>query len=199
MFTGSILRYFENSVYICHRNRKLNSPLALNFKAMIATTKLIESYKIIERGLQAEIETATKAIGENNRLLDDAPEYLKDKIEKRLNDLRLKRSIREGKLNLIVSLIQDLESLDLYLDKETKHKEMNEKTGPITLSLHECEFIAAEIDKNQRSESALSSFATFKTVYDPNYKSLRLDHKKPGDQPSSYPECYGANIHLDND
>lgn len=199
MFLASNMSYFQNSVYICPRNRKLNSPLALKFKVMIATTKLIESYKIIERGLQAEMEIATKAIGENNRLLVDAPEYLKDKIEKRLNDLRLKRSIREGKLNLIVSLIQDLESLDLYLDKETEHKEMNEKADPITLSLHECEFIAAEIGKNQRSESALSSFATFETVYDPNYKSLRLDYTKPGDQPSSYPECYGKNIRLNNE
>lgn len=166
---------------------------------MIATTKLIESYKIIERGLQAEIETATKAIGENNILLVDAPEYLKSKIERRLDDLKSKRSIRQGKLNVVVGLIQDLEGLNLYLDKEAKQKEIKDKAGSITLSLHECEFIASEIGKNQRSESSLSSFATFETVYDPNYKSLRLDHKKPGDQPSSYPECYGANIHLDNE
>lgn len=68
--------YFQNSVYICPRNRKLNSPLALKFKVMIATTKLIESYKIIERGLQAEIETATKAIGENNLLQDLLEAYI---------------------------------------------------------------------------------------------------------------------------
>lgn len=193
------MSYFQNSVYICPRNRKLNSPLALKFKVMIATTKLIESYKIIERGLQAEIEIATKAIGENNLLLVDAPEYLKSKIEKRLDDLRLKRSIRQGKLNIVVSIIQDLEGLNLHLDKEAKQKEINSKTGLITLSLQECNFIAEEITKNQRSESSLSSFATFETIYDPNYKSLRLDYTKPGDQPSSYPECYGVNIHLNNE
>lgn len=165
---------------------------------MIATTTLIESYKIIEKGLQAEIETATKAIGENNRLLVDAPEYLKSKIEKRLNDLRAKRSIRQGKLNVVVSLIQDLEGLNLYLDKEAKQKELNSKAGLISLSLQECEFIAAEITKNKKSENSLSSFATFEAVYDPNYKSLRIDHKKPGNQPSGYPECYGANIHLNS-
>ena len=35
---------------------------------MIATTKLIESYEIIKKGLEAEIETATKAIGENKSI-----------------------------------------------------------------------------------------------------------------------------------
>lgn len=193
------MSYFQNSVYICPRNRKLNSPLALKFKVMIATTKLIESYKIIERGLQAEIETATKAIGENNILLVDAPEYLKSKIERRLDDLKSKRSIRQGKLNVVVGLIQDLEGLNLYLDKEAKQKEIKDKTGLITLSLQECNFIAEEITKNQRSESSLSSFAMFETSYDPNYKSLRLDYTKPGDQPSSYPECYGKNIRLNNE
>lgn len=166
---------------------------------MIATTTLIESYKIIENGLRTEIEAATKVIGENNKLLSYAPEYIKEKIERRLNDLRLERSIRQGKLNLVVSLIEDLESLDCYLNKEAKQKELNDKSGTVTLSLEECEFIAKSIKENQRGESALSSFATFKAVYDPNYKSLRLDHKKPGNQPSGYPDCYGANIHLNNE
>lgn len=46
---------------------------------MIATTKLIESYEIIENGLRTEIETAEKAIAENSRLLSDSPCYLKEK------------------------------------------------------------------------------------------------------------------------
>lgn len=166
---------------------------------MVATTKLIESYEIIKKGLQAEIELSTKTIGENNLLLVDAPEYLKGKIEKRLASLREKRAIRNARLVYIASFIEDLNSLNQYLDSKAIKEEQNNKNELITLSLKECEFIAEKISKNQRREESLSSYATFGVVYNKDYKSLRLDYKKTGDQPSSYPECYGANIILNND
>ena len=166
---------------------------------MVATTNLIESYEIIKKGLQAEIETATKAIGENNRLLVDAPEYLKGKIEKRLASLREKRGIRNARLVYITGFIEDLNSLNQYLDSEAIKEKQSNKNELITLSLQECEFIAEEISKNQRREESLSSYATFGVVYNKDYKSLRLDYKRTGDQPSSYPECFGANINLNNE
>lgn len=166
---------------------------------MIATTKLIESYEIIKKGLEAEIETATKAIGENNRLLVDAPEYLKGKIEKRLASLREKRAIRNAKLIFIASFIEDLEGLNQCLDNYAKEKELNDNTLPIALSIQECESIAAAIKKNRQQEDALRYYATFETKYSNEERALIIAHERPGYQSSSYPECIGRQINLYND
>lgn len=123
----------------------------------------------------------------------------KRKIEKRISDLRTKKTLRESKLRFVTSFIEDLEGLNKHLDSVAIKEERNNKNELITLSLQECEFIAEDISKNQRGESALSSYATFGVVYNKDYKSLRLDYKRTGNQPSSYPECYGANINLNNE
>lgn len=166
---------------------------------MVATTKLIESYEIIKKGLQAEIETATKEIGENNRLLVEAPEYLKSKIEKRLASLREKRAIRNARLVYIASFIEDLNSLNQYLDSKAIKEEQNNKNELITLSLQECEFIASVIKRNRQGVENLRSSATFETIYNPDERALLINHERPGYQSSSYPECIGTQIYFINE